>query len=99
MTEEIHSFSDFAETHIALAGKKKHMDEVLNRKILICAHKIAASKKNAGGTCLHLQFELDGELCVLFTGSAVLIDQCEKYKDKFPFRATILKIDKYFTLS
>ena len=36
---------------------------------------------------------------VLFTGSAVLKNQIEKYKDKIPFNAKILKINKYYTFS
>ena len=97
--DEIQSFSNFADRHVALAGKKKRMDEILNKPIIARSYKVVASKKTPDGTCLHLQFELDGELCILFTGSAVLIDQCEKYKDKFPFRTTVLKVDKYFTFS
>jgi len=99
MTDEIHSFSDFADTSPALLGKKKHMDDVLNRAITIRGHKVIASKKNAGEQCLHLQFEMDAELCILFTGSAVLIDQCEKYAAQIPFRTKIVRIDKYFTFS
>jgi hypothetical protein len=97
--EEIHSFADFAEIKPAFDGIKKRMEESLNKPIIIRGHKIIPSKKNNGSMCLHLQFEMDDEMCVLFTGSAVLIDQCEKYAEKIPFRATIKKIDKYFTFS
>ncbi|MCL1891701.1 MAG: hypothetical protein FWF97_00175 [Alphaproteobacteria bacterium] len=99
MTDEIHSFSDFADSRPALDGRKRRIDEVLNKPITVRGHKIIASKKNAGEMCLHLQFEMDGELCILFTGSAVLIDQCEKYADKIPFRTSIVRIDKYFSFS
>jgi len=96
---EIHSFSDFAKTAPPMDGRKRRIDEMLNKPIVVRKHKIIASKKNVDAMCLHLQFEIDGELCVLFSGSAVLIDQCEKYADKIPFAATIIKIDKYFTFS
>jgi len=99
MPDEIHCFADFADSGPALAGKKRHMDEVLNKQIIIRGHKVIASKKNAGEQCLHLQFEMDTELCILFTGSAVLIDQCEKYAEKIPFRTKIVRVDKYFTFS
>lgn len=46
-----------------------------------------------------LQFELDGDRRVLFTGSDVLIEQVETYGDQIPFAATIKKIDRYYTLS
>ena len=99
MPEEVHSFSDFADIRPPMDGKKRRIEEVLNKPITIRGHKIIASKKNAGEMCLHLQFEMEGELCILFTGSAVLIDQCEKYAEKIPFRTSIIKVDKYFTFS
>ena len=97
MTESIHSFSDFAETRHALDGKKVRIDEILNKPITVVGQRIIPSKRNDGEKCLHLQFELGDALHILFTGSGVLIDQCEKYSDKIPFRTEIKKIDKYFT--
>ncbi|MDR1207057.1 MAG: hypothetical protein LBK26_01435 [Rickettsiales bacterium] len=97
--QEIPSFSDFADISPALSGTKMRIDQVLNQPIIIRGHRIIPSKKNAGEQCLHLQFEISGELCVLFTGSGVLINQCEKYADKIPFRTTIIKPDKYFSFS
>ena len=99
MNDALHSFADFAHGRPPLDGKKKRMDEILNKPIIVRGHKIIQSKKNSGEMCLHLQFEMDGVLCILFTGSAVLIDQCERYADKIPFRITIIRIDKYFTFS
>jgi len=46
-----------------------------------------------------LQFELDGDRRIIFTGSAIIIEQMEKYKKEIPFIATVRKIDKYYTLS
>ena len=99
MPDEIHSFSDFADARMALAGKKVRMEQILNKHITVRGHKVIASKRNSGANCLYLQFEMDGELCILFTGSAVLIDQCEKYAEQIPFQTTIIQIDKYFTFS
>jgi len=97
MPEEIHSFSDFADIKPPLDGRKCRIEEVLNKPITVRGRKIIASKKNEGEMCLHLQFEMDGEMCILFTGSGVLMDQCDKYGDKIPFRTNIIKVDKYFT--
>jgi len=97
--DDIHSFSDFADTQTPFDGTKKRIDEALNRPIIVRGYKIIPSKKSAGAMCLELQFEMNGELCILFTGSSVLTDQCEKYADKMPFRATIKKVDKFFTFS
>ena len=44
-------------------------------------------------------FELDSQKYILFTGSAILIEQAEKYQAEMPFTATIKKIDRYYTLS
>ncbi|MDR0803875.1 MAG: hypothetical protein LBO08_02175 [Rickettsiales bacterium] len=98
MTDNIHSFSDFADT-THFAGKKKRIEDILDRPILVRGAKIIASKRNAGTQCLQLQFELDSELFVLFSGSAVLLDQCQKYSDKMPFHTKIIKCDKYFSFS
>ena len=63
--------------------------------------KKRASKyeKNKTGQCLMLQLLVDNEKRVLFTGSDVLIDQMKKYGYNVPFLATIIKIDRYYTLS
>lgn len=94
-------FSDFCQEAKPLDGAKRNIEEVLNREILITGHKIKHSKFNNGGygKCLTLQFEVDGALNILFSGSGVLIDQMEKYGDELPFTATIKKIDRYYTLS
>jgi hypothetical protein len=42
---------------------------------------------------------MDGNRYVLFTGSSVLIEQMEKYKDEVPFLTTIKKVDRYYTFS
>ncbi len=96
---EIHSFADFADITTAMDGVKKRIDETLNRPIIVRAYKIMPSKKSNGAMYLELQFEMDGEMCILFTGSSVLSDQCEKYADKMPFRTIIKKVDKFFTFS
>lgn len=74
---------------------------ILNKEIKITGFRIKNSKyaKSNYDKCLSLQFELDGTKFVAFTGSNVLIDQVEKYKEEIPFVATIIKIDKYFTFS
>jgi hypothetical protein len=46
-----------------------------------------------------LQFMKDETQHVIFTGSAVLINQLEKYGKEIPFLATVRKIERYYTLS
>jgi len=82
-----------------LDGKKKRIEEVLNKPLAIHGFKVTESKHKQGEQCLQLQFDMDGERFILFTGSSVLARQCEKYAEKIPFKATIIKIDKFFTFS
>ena len=50
---------------------------------------------------MQFQFKLDNQVCVAFTGSAVLMDQMQSARenDKIPFVGTIVKIDKYYSFS
>jgi hypothetical protein len=93
-------FSDFADPRdgFPLEGSKRKLGEILNLDILVTAYRVCPSKKN-DGKCLTIQFDTGEGKQVCFTGSGVLINQLERYKDKLPFMARITKIDKYFTLS
>jgi hypothetical protein len=68
---------------------------------MVIGYKIRNSQyaKSNSDKYLSLQFEMNETKYVTFTGSGVLIDQIEKYKEEIPFMTTILKIDKYFTFS
>ena len=97
---EYERFSDFASSWdgVSLEGEKCKINDILNLEVLMTSYRIMKSKKNEGN-CLTLQFELNGVKKVIFTGSEVLQNQVERYKDKLPFIARIVKKDKYFTLS
>lgn len=94
-------FSDFAEEQKPLDGDKIKVEQVLNIEVEIIGYRVTRSKyeKNKSGKCLQLQMEIDGAHRVLFTGSDVLIEQMEKYGEQVPFRTTVKKIDRYYTLS
>ncbi len=97
-------FSEFAKEDKHLEGPKKRIDEVLNLEILITGYKLGKSRyydknKNPNPNYLTLQIEMNGEKFVIFTGSQVLAGQIEKYADKIPFLAKIVKIDQYYSLS
>lgn len=70
----------------------------MNLEILIIAFKINKSK-HFKGDYISLQIEINNEKFVVFTGSTVLAEQLEKYEDKLPFIAKIVKIDRYYSLS
>lgn len=92
-------FADFANKHVPLAGKKLKITDVFDREIEILGYRVSASKYDKHGPCLQLQFVLAQELCVLFSGSAVLLEQVEAYKGEMPFVTTIKQIGKFYTFT
>lgn len=94
-------FIDFSQESKPLDGIKVSIGSILNKEIIIINYKITHSRYNneSNNKCLTLQFEIDGIKQIIFTGSQVLIDQLVKYAHEIPFKTTILKIDRYYTLS
>ena len=75
------------------------IDDVLNQEILILDYKRGASKFKENSRYTTVQFELNGETRILFTGSEVIADQLDRYTGHMPFFATIRKINRYYTLT
>lgn len=94
-------FNEFSKESIPLEGDKIRLEDILNQEILVMDYSVKTSRfnKNNNSKCLTLQFELGEKRYVLFTGSNVLIDQTERYKEELPFLTTIKKIDRYYTFS
>lgn len=94
-------FTDFAEELPPLDGDKIKLDTVLNQEIEVIGCRIGATRysKNKSGKYLMLQIVWRNQHYVLFTGSDILIRQVEQYADQIPFLTTIMKINKYYTLS
>jgi len=94
-------FSDFATEDSPLEGERKRIDEVLNKEIVVTGERIRESKYKDEGRkrYMTLQVEIDGNKYVIFTGSEVLINQIEKYREHIPFMATMKKVDRYYTFS
>jgi len=88
-------FSEFSEENI-LDGVKIKIDDILNKEITIIGSRISKSKYG-NKNCLTIQFEIDDNRHVLFTGSDVLTNQINKYKNEIPFKAKISKINKYYS--
>lgn len=91
-------FSDFVIEEV-FDGEKKRIDDVLNQEILILKFKIKDSTKRKGTLYATIQFRLQDEEFVLFTGSNVIIDQLKRYEEHLPFFTTLKKIDRYYTMS
>lgn len=80
-------------------GDKIRIDKVRNRSINVFDFKIRDSKftERGNGKCLYMQIEIDGVKRVIFTGSGVLMELCQKIeKADFPFTATIVKENDRF---
>ena len=92
-------FSDFATQDDVMDGNKIKIGELIDKEIEVVGFKIANSKVKPNEKCLTIQFILDGEKRIVFTGSSVLADQCVKYESEMPFTATIKMIHKYYTFS
>lgn len=100
-SSEFPSFSSFAKDQLPMPGTKKHIEDVLDKQILVVDYKVRKSKKREDSNCLQLQFIYNDEVCVLFTGSSVLLDQINIIADKTsgPFYVTITRIHKYYSFS
>ena len=92
-------FSDFAEETKAFDGNKKRIEDILNQEILILDFKVKDSKKRQDSLYATIQFKMGDINYIVFTGSNVLIDQLEKYKENLPFHTVIKKIDRYYTFT
>ena len=91
-------FSDFTEGIKPFDGDKKKIEDILNQEILVLDFKIKNSKKRQDSLYATIQFKIDTNY-IVFTGSNVLIEQLEKYKDNLPFYTIIKKINRYYTFT
>lgn len=95
----MNAFSDFQITisQKNFTGDKIKIDRILNCPIVVADYKIEPSKYEGKGNCLHLQIEHKNNKHVVFTGSKGLMDQIQKVpRDKFPFKATIVKENEMY---
>jgi len=102
----MNKFSEFADTTVSpiMDGKKLSLDDILDKEIVVLRYRVKKTKyaEAKNPDCLTVQFaypENENTHFVFFSGSSVLMQQLEKYKDKLPFTATIKKIGKYFTFT
>lgn len=99
MPEKKRRFSDFAGEHQPLDGAKLKISDIFNKEIQVLKYRIQPSKYHKTLPCLQLQFEMDDGNHILFTSSAVLIEQIETYKNELPFYTTIKQVGNYYTLT
>ena len=82
-----------------MTGDKIKISDILGKEIEVIGYKISDSKQKLGTKMLTLQFKLDGEERVLFTGSSVLIEQIEEYGHEIPFLTVIQKVNRFYTFT
>ena len=92
-------FSVFARDKMPLVGDKIYIRDILDRTVLITDYRIINSKQRTDTECLQLQIYVDDKVYILFTGSAVLINEIRQVSDRIPFYASITKADKYFSFA
>jgi hypothetical protein len=95
-------FSDFAQEDMAFTGDKVPLEKLLNIPIIVSDYRLKDSKYKKGNAdkCITVQFAYTDnpeKQFVFFSGSSVLINQCEKYKNEMPFEAKIQKVNRYYT--
>jgi len=90
-------FSDFADEK-PFRGEKICINDVLNQQIIVKDFRITPSKYN-NGECVSMQIEYKGRDRVIFTGSVALANQCRRYGDRLPFLTTIIKSNRYYSMS
>lgn len=82
-----------------LIGEKIKISKILNKDIVVTGFKIDQSKypKNKSGKCLCIQFDVDGEQRVVFTGSDVLISIMEQVKkEDLPIETKIVQEGEHY---
>ena len=102
-TQTLKKFSDFAVDESPLEGEKIKIDDIVNKEIVVLNYAVKNSKFANANSSKYLTIQFteanSNEKKVVFTGSTVLADQCEKYCNQIPFTATIKKIKKFYTFA
>jgi len=81
----------------AFSGKKMNIINILNTEIIVKNYKINKSKFENSKDCLTIEFELNGEDRIVFTGAATLKKQIELInKEDFPFITKISKVNNSY---
>jgi len=91
-------FSEIAKDDIRLAGEKMKLQDIVDKTITVTGYKITKSKFKEDNY-VAIQYEMDGEQHVTFTGATVLIEQLKKYGEEAPFETTIKRMGKFYSFT
>jgi hypothetical protein len=91
-------FCEIAKDDIHLAGDKISLPDIVGKSIVVTGYKITKSKFKEDNY-LAIQYDLEGEQHVTFTGATVLIEQLKKYGEQIPFETTIKRLGKFYSFT
>lgn len=94
----VKKFKDIAKDDIHLAGEKMSLQGIVGKKIIVTGYKITKSKFKEDNY-VAIQFDLEEEQHVTFTGATVLIEQLKKYGEHVPFETTIKRLGKFYSFT
>jgi hypothetical protein len=80
-----------------LTGDKIKIKRILNKPIIVHRYEIAPTKykESKNPECLSVQFEMDGVMHIVFTGSRQLMETIKQVPlGDFPFKTTIVGEDE-----
>lgn len=75
-------FREIAKDDIHLAGEKINLQDIVGKPIVVTGYKITKSRFKEDNY-LAIQYDLEGEQHVTFTGATVLIEQLKKYGENY----------------
>lgn len=91
-------FKEIAKDDIHLAGEKISLQDIVGKPIVVTGYKITKSRFKEDNY-LAIQYDLEGEQHVTFTGATVLIEQLNKYGEQIPFETTIKRLGKFYSFT
>ena len=98
MSNDYPHYKDFADTTAQLEGEKKKIGDIFGVEILVTGFRVGNSKYK-DKEYLTLQFRLDGNMYIMFTGSEPLIKEAKQSEDKMPYYTTIVQRGRYYTMT
>lgn len=93
------AFKDLSITSKRPKGEKLKIVNILNREIIITGLFINKSNIKTDTDCLTLEYIIDSEQHITFSGSKSLLEVAREIllnKDNFPFTTTIRKINNRY---
>ncbi len=92
---EISDGTDFG----SIQGRKIKLNDILGREIIITGFQSAPSRQRTDADYLTIQFLMNGDLYIIWTGSIVLRRMLEKYAGRLPFCTKISRAGDAFVFA